>query len=119
MQRDGFTVTPIGSRMFALDGELDVHAIPTLDRALRETIAESGPMVLDMTAVSFMDSSGIGAVLRALRSLPTGCIILHGIQDHVSRAWEMAGLDGAPRLHLIRCTKEDQLAPTIGARPSS
>ena len=46
----------------ALHGELDAATGPELDIALLET---RGPVVLDLSDITFMDSGGINALLRA------------------------------------------------------
>jgi anti-sigma B factor antagonist len=50
----------------ALGGELDIAAAETFDAALQEALIDShGAFLLDLTDVSFMDSSGVNALLRA------------------------------------------------------
>ncbi len=51
-------------------GEVDVNTVPRLREALGEAVAEgSGALVVDLSAVSFIDSSGLSALLNALRRL--------------------------------------------------
>src|SRR4051794_20615370 len=50
----------------ALRGELDMASAETFDAALQEALIDShGAFLLDLTDVSFMDSSGVNALLRA------------------------------------------------------
>ena len=50
----------------AIEGEVDVAAVPALERALETAIeATAGGFVIDLTGVEFMDSSGLLAVLNA------------------------------------------------------
>ena len=55
----------------ALDGEFDLETAPAVARALRDLIEDQGHLdvVLDLGAVSFIDSIGIRTVLDARRSL--------------------------------------------------
>jgi anti-anti-sigma factor len=46
----------------ALHGEFDAATAPELDIALLET---RGPVMLDLSDITFMDSGGINALLRA------------------------------------------------------
>jgi len=46
-------------------GEIDLHTAPGLRRALAVAVALSGHVVVDLTEVSFMDSTGLAVVLRA------------------------------------------------------
>lgn len=49
-------------------GELDLVTAPLLARALREAEQDGGgDILLDLTAVSFMDSSGLAAVPEAVQ----------------------------------------------------
>lgn len=49
-------------------GELDLVTAPLLSRALREAEQQSGlDVVLDLSELSFMDSSGLAAVLEAVQ----------------------------------------------------
>jgi anti-sigma B factor antagonist len=47
-------------------GELDAYAAPDLSSGLDEA-ASSGPFVADLTRVSFMDSTALGVLVRALK----------------------------------------------------
>ena len=50
----------------AIRGEVDVAAVPALERALEAAIeTTSGGFVVDLSGVEFMDSSGLLAILNA------------------------------------------------------
>ena len=50
----------------AIHGEVDVAAVPALERALEAAIETSaGGFVVDLSGVDFMDSSGLLALLNA------------------------------------------------------
>jgi anti-sigma B factor antagonist len=50
----------------AIHGEVDVAAVPALERALEAAIETSaGGFVVDLSGVEFMDSSGLLAMLNA------------------------------------------------------
>ena len=50
----------------AIDGEVDVTAVPALERALEAAIeTTAGGFVVDLSGVEFMDSSGLLAMLNA------------------------------------------------------
>ena len=50
----------------AINGEVDVTAVPALERALAAAIeTTAGGFVVDLSGVEFMDSSGILAILNA------------------------------------------------------
>jgi anti-sigma B factor antagonist len=50
----------------AINGEVDVAAVPALERALEAAIeTTSGGFMVDLSGVEFMDSSGLLAMLNA------------------------------------------------------
>jgi anti-sigma B factor antagonist len=50
----------------AVHGEFDAAAVEPFDIALQEALVESsGAFVLDFSGLTFMDSSGVNALLRA------------------------------------------------------
>lgn len=54
-------------------GELDVTAAPSFRLALQEARAADRPLiVVDLAAVSFLDSAGLSAVVGLKRQLPVG-----------------------------------------------
>ena len=50
-------------------GELDMHSSVGLDRALRAAALFSPCLVIDLTAVSFVDSTALGVLISARRRL--------------------------------------------------
>ena len=55
-----------GTLTIGLDGELDIATAPALERLLREVERDRWPtVVLDLRQLSFIDSSGIRALLTA------------------------------------------------------
>jgi anti-anti-sigma factor len=58
-----------GVRGLALSGELDLTGAPRIEEQLQSALLEgSGAYVLDLTGLSFMDSTGVNTLLR-VRSL--------------------------------------------------
>jgi anti-sigma B factor antagonist len=88
----------------ALSGELDLSTIPLLERRLLAEVVSKGAVVVDLTDVSFIDSSGIGLLIQAFRSggeermLHT--VISEGTQ--VERVFRLAGIDRALPLFMDR-----------------
>jgi anti-sigma B factor antagonist len=55
-----------GAPCLALRGELDIAEVPRLDHELESAVAESvGAFAIDLSALEFLDSSGIRSLLRA------------------------------------------------------
>jgi anti-anti-sigma factor len=99
-----FGITSDGSRTFFLNGELDMATVPIMDLAIVDAVARGGPISMDLTGITFLDSTGLGAILKAAKDLPSGCIVLHGVQDGVSKVTALMGLDKAENIHVIPCT---------------
>ncbi|MER6695314.1 STAS domain-containing protein [Streptomyces minutiscleroticus] len=82
--------------ILSLEGEIDLHTA----RRLRQVLTADrddlpARMVIDLKRVTFMDSSGLHALLDlhdATRDKP-GWIRLSGIQPAVQRLIELSGLD--------------------------
>ena len=99
-----FGITAQGPNMFFLSGELDIATVPIMDVAIADAISRGGPITIDMADLTFMDSSGVGAIVKSVQTLPTGCIVLHGVHDGVEKLLDMMGVDrGIPNLHVIAC----------------
>ena len=93
-----------------IDGGVRAHvAEPRLDAALairfkdrlREIVGRHGPRILlDLSAVIFMDSSGLGAILAIRRALPPGHRIeLTGLTPNVDRVFRLTRMDMVFTIH--------------------
>ena len=98
--------TPEGVVVLGMDGEFDLAAAP----ALREQLAAAragGPrgVVVDMTEVTFLDSSALRELLRADAALRAdgAPLVLAGLRPPVARL-----------LELTRTTGLLTVAPTVG-----
>jgi anti-anti-sigma factor len=52
-------------RVVAISGELDMAAAPAFEQALLDSVSGDDPLILDLSEVTFMDSTAIGAILSA------------------------------------------------------
>lgn len=79
-----------------LVGELDHAAAQTVMPGIEDAVEEYLPRrcVLDLTGVSFMDSSGIAVILKTERLLRQtgGVLALSGVPGQVRRVLDVAGL---------------------------
>ena len=85
---------------FSLEGELDMSTAEDLSKVLNENGAAEGPLVLDFSGVSFMDSSGLRAIIEGA-GLPNGgpVVILHP-SAQVRRVLDISLPDGIPGLEV-------------------
>ncbi len=79
-----------------LQGELDHHSAEQIRGALDAYVSDLScqEVELDMSGVSFMDSSGLGVVLGRYRALTArgGRLIVSGVSANVDRVFRMSGL---------------------------
>ncbi len=97
-----FGITSDGPRMFFLSGELDLATLPLMETAIAPAVARGGPITLDFGNLAFIDSSGVGSIVRSVKALPSGCIILHGVRGAAQKILEIMGVK-AENLHVIPC----------------
>jgi anti-anti-sigma factor len=82
-----------GGRVFTLRGELDASTVPGL---AEEMIGDPGPLVvLDLSQLTFIDSSGLGAIHAARQRVidDGGILVVCRPSPAVHRVLEITGLD--------------------------
>jgi anti-sigma B factor antagonist len=85
-------------RVVAVSGELDMAAAPAFERTLFDAVSGDEPAILDLTQVSFMDSTAIGAMLAVRRQaeLKRGRFAIVCAPDsEIERTLLLMGLDAA------------------------
>ena len=84
--------------------ELDAGNIPEFKRRVAPILAAHSKVVIDLSRVRFIDSSGLGAMLSCLRQLTakSGELKLSGLSEQVRAAFELV------RLHRILDIYEDR-----------
>jgi anti-anti-sigma factor len=87
-----------GVRLIAVAGELDLNTAPQLEQPLGET-ADDARLLIDLSRCEFIDSTGIGLIVRAWQRIGggpdgegTGRFALCGLNDQVRRLLEITGL---------------------------
>jgi anti-anti-sigma factor len=99
-----------GITVLGLHGEVDYQSVGALTRAMPVADSADGRrVVVDLSRVTFMDSSGVNALIAAHRSVqgPRGWLRLAGVRGAVLRTVQLVGLDS-----LVSChpTVEDAVA---------
>jgi len=83
--------------VFSPEGAIDLHVSPELRASLRAIIDEEKPkrLVVDLSHVPYIDSSGIAVLIGAMQSLEHegGIFLLAGAQEGVRMILESAKLD--------------------------
>ena len=75
-----------GGVLLRVSGELDIVSEPQLEAALAQ--AERQPIRVDLSELSFMDSTGLRALLGAARTYP-GIVLSGPLQPAVQRLLEL------------------------------
>jgi anti-sigma B factor antagonist len=103
-------------------GEIDALTVSRLRRELDQAFAEEdvGPVVVDLTEVSFLGSRGLGALVDAHREA-SALVPLRVVVDHtrpVIRPLQMSGLIHVLTLyHYIEEALDDSLGDQPRAQP--
>ena len=87
-----FEITASGPATFALSGERALATAPLVDVAIGETAARGGSILVDVSDLTFADSSGIAALVRSAQALTPGCLVLHGVRERLARAIDVMGV---------------------------
>jgi anti-sigma B factor antagonist len=85
-----------GNIIVALKGAIDLHHTPQVHQALVGACDEKPRrLVIDLSAVSYMDSSGIGTLVEVFRRVNAykGKLALCGLNDRVHSVFEITKLD--------------------------
>jgi anti-sigma B factor antagonist len=103
--RNGFLISLNGPGVYVLEGELDLANRPLFERAITDAVLAGGPLVLDVSRVTYMDSSALAALIAAVERLPSGHLVLHGVHGPTERLVKITNVGRMPRLLIIPCEK--------------
>ena len=95
-----------------LAGELDLSSIHHVEKRLLAQVRTKTGVVVDLTQVTFIDSSGIGLLIRAFRETDEGRALNTVIAEdsQVDRVFRLAGIDRALPLFNERAEALDALS---------
>jgi anti-sigma B factor antagonist len=91
-----------GAAVLRLDGRLNMVAAPRLKAAIDETVdGGAARVVVDLGAVTFMDSSGLGALVAGLKKArqASGDLRIAGVSQQVGTVLALTNLDRVLRPH--------------------
>lgn len=88
-------------RGFRLAGELDIAAEAAVTRALATETGREGDLTLDLSALTFIDSVGIQALIKAAEDLQErGRLILLAPGKTVRKVFELMRLETVPNVQV-------------------
>ena len=85
------------------EGELDAYSAPELAECFAE-VTPTSAIVVDLAGVSFMDSTALGLLVRALRELEEGAVAIRVV------------LPETPARRIFEITTLDQVLPVAASR---
>jgi anti-sigma B factor antagonist len=91
-----------GRTVVAVTGEIDVYTAPSLRERLNELIADGHrDLVVDLTAVEFLDSTGLGVLVGALKRTRAqhGTLGLVCDQERILKVFRITGLTKVFGIH--------------------
>jgi anti-sigma B factor antagonist len=91
-----------GTAVVAVAGEIDVYTSPLLQERLVEVLRDgSSSIVLDLSAVTFLDSTGLGVLITGLKRCRSadGDLVLVTAQPNVLKVLEITGLNDVFQVH--------------------
>ena len=100
-----------GTTLVNIEGRLDAAAAPTFKQQIADAIAQGNiRLVLHLAHVSFMDSTGLGALVSALKATrqAKGDISLVAPSTQVQRLFQLTAMD---RVFKIFRTPTEALQP--------
>ena len=94
-----------GAVVLSAQGYLDLSTRLKLTTALNDAVTtERGPVILDLCEATFLDSTGLGVLMNALRRLTRQRRDLRLVcpPGSIRRIFELTGLDGTFSIHATR-----------------
>lgn len=91
-----------GVPVVAVSGEVDVYSAPALMDSLTKLLRSgASSVVVDLSAVAFLDSTGLGALVeaRAATTESGGSLPLVCSQERILKLFTITGLDGVFSIH--------------------
>ncbi|MEU6389071.1 STAS domain-containing protein [Streptomyces sp. NPDC046939] len=101
---------PSGVVVLTVNGELDHHTAPQVTQVLQQTpFTPEAPVVMDLTNLSYCDSTGITVLVGAYnRARETATpLILAAVADDLMRVLQIVGLD---QIFTFRPTVDEAIA---------
>lgn len=94
-------VGPGGVAVVRVSGELDIQTVPALEAVLMPAAGLGGQVIVDASALTFADSTGISLFVRAHRDAQAaaGRLDLVVTESAVRRVLDLSGLIGILNVH--------------------
>jgi anti-anti-sigma factor len=98
----GIERDPEDPRSFVLSGELDMASAPTLLATVEPVLrVPVGDVMLDARGLSFVDSTGISALIQIATRLEEGQLTLVAPAANVARVLKLVRADSFPNVRIV------------------
>ena len=91
-----------GCAVVEVAGEVDVYSAPALEDCISRAIDDGGAdLIVDMSRVEFLDSTGLGVLVKALKRTREsgGSLRLVATDERVIKVFRITGLDAVIPIH--------------------
>src|SRR6266536_3611486 len=91
-----------GASVLSLRGEIDVYTAPQLRQRIVDLVDGGATnIVVDMTNVEFLDSTGLGVLVEGLKRVKSndGTLAIVATQDKILKIFDITGLNKAFPIH--------------------
>ncbi len=90
-----------GVRIVELAGEVDLESSPAARRVLLDAVAAGGPVLVDLSGVDYVDSSGIASLVEAFQAARSrgSRFALVAVSPAAMRVLRLARLDRVFEIH--------------------
>jgi anti-sigma B factor antagonist len=105
------------THVIEVEGQIDLYAAPEFkERTARVIEGGAKCVIIDLSRVTFMDSTGLGVLVGALKRIRAArADLLLVVTDYdIERLFELTGLDGTFRIYRSRDDALEQLAANRG-----
>jgi anti-sigma B factor antagonist len=107
-----------GSAVVTVSGEVDLSSVSQLRDRLYELVDSGEPVIVDLEQVTFIDSTGLGALVGAYRRAAAHGGSLHAVCVH-PQARRLLWLTGVDRRVPLSATLDEALASVAAARDAA
>ncbi len=90
-----------GVIVVALEGDVDLESSPQAREVLLASVGESPKVLVDLSGVHYIDSSGVATLVEALQTArkKQGELALAAVSESARRVFELARLDKVFTIH--------------------
>ena len=90
-----------GTTVVAFTGDVDLQNAPAARKVLLETVAGEHPVLVDLSGVDYIDSSGVASLVEALQTARKRNLgfALVAVSESALRVFQLAHLDKVFTIH--------------------